>query len=71
MSQPQIQGNWVAADDSRNHIELAATKEEGVFAFRDTHDPATITTVTRKQVMSLADSVKGDGGRLRRLLGSS
>ena len=66
MSTPRISGNWMPVDSSKNTIELAATDDTNVLAFRDTYEPNTVTRVTKSQIMHLAEAV--NEGRLRNLI---
>jgi len=63
---PNIQGDWVPADQSQTRMEVASTEEPDILAIRDNFNPNEVVYATRKQVRGLADSLQT--GRLSNLI---
>lgn len=62
----EIRGTWQPADQSDNRLELAETDRDGVFAIRDSYDPAEVVFATSKQLRNLVDAVQK--GTLRNIV---
>lgn len=56
MQQHTIKGDWVPADSSGNHLELAPTTDPSVLAIRGTYEPERVMFATPTQLDSLAKS---------------
>lgn len=63
---PEITGQWMQADASRNHLELAPTEKGDIFAVRDTYTPDDVLFATREQILKLAEAV--NTGRMKNLI---
>lgn len=64
---PHIKGDWMQADESANHLELAPTDREGVYAVRDSFTPGDVLFATGNQLLKLAQAVQQ--GKMSTLIG--
>jgi len=56
--QHEITGAWMSADSSRNHLEVAKTKDPQVLAIRDSFDPARYIFATPHQLRELGNAIE-------------